>query len=91
MARARCPLPPDLHELRLNTATGFYEITEAGIKYEIPYVLLDNLKRHFSDNNTLAAWYLNLKPEDKKGVKRTGDLPQKDTGFYPDIEPLITF
>ena len=59
-----------LKNIRLNRETGFYEVVEAGSKYQIDPTLYDNLVSFFKNYPTslIANWYRDLSEADKKKV-----------------------
>lgn len=86
MNRKRIPSAP--HGLNLNTKTGFYEITEHRITYELTYSQMNDMKSYLSGlgrRPSIIEWYNSLEPYEKKNVKRIGVAAEPDD-FRPDPE-----
>lgn len=61
---------------------GVYELTEYGIIYNLTYEQFNLLK--ISRCHTVLDWYDSLDRFAKQEIKRSGDLPNVDNGFWPD-------
>ena len=82
-------LPYYLRSVKFNLNTHLYDLTEFDIHYHLTYEQFNDLKKSFDvkkrgSNTTILEWYNNLNRFSKKKVKRSGDIPPVDTGFYPD-------
>ena len=87
--RPKHSVPYELRRVNFNFGTNLYDITEQGINYHLTFEQFNDLKMSFSlhiggRNTSIMEWYDNLNRFDKKKVKRTGDIREVDTGFYPD-------
>ena len=71
MRRPRKSVPVGLR-IEKNFTNEFYETTENGITYSLPYFLLDHIKRWFPDAGSVEQWYRDLCKEDRKAVIRSG-------------------
>lgn len=89
-------MPPQLWELQYNSKTGFYEISENGILYQMNLEetrLLRDYFRHFNTGGgvklaTVSHWYKDSNNDTKKLVIRSGMIPKSKPDFYPDPEYL---
>jgi hypothetical protein len=92
--KAQFNLPKSIGDLKQNFKSLKWEITRDGITYSMSIEMTRNLIKYFtvyvpgieSDAPTMEKWYGDLSKEDKARVKREGNLPTVDTGFYPDPE-----
>ncbi len=62
-----------LKNIRFNNSTQWYEVVEAGIKYEFDDNLLNDLNKYYKKNPELliAHWYRSLDDSDKEKVNRS--------------------
>jgi len=81
MPRPRKPATPYIKSI-LKTASGVYSVNERGVTYHLTFEQFNHLKN--LPNNSVEAWYNNLDRFAKKEVKREGNIPKGDDGFYPD-------
>lgn len=95
MSRARKPMPCTLWDLRFNAKSGYYEMTEDGILYQMEIEETRLVRDYYSDfvpdrktdtYPTLSQWYKDLPKEIKKRVQRIGEITEEANGFYPDAE-----
>lgn len=85
--RAKLAFPRHI-KLAFNFLTGFYEVTENGVLYQLTFAQMNDLKiycsvYHGSLIPTIETWYNNLTSYSRKTVKRIGVKIEND-GFYPD-------
>lgn len=87
-------MPPPLRELQYNPKSGFYEIQENGITYQMRMEETREIKQYFRTSTgalypTVADWYRVTNRTIKKQVIRSGEVPVPlpgADGFYPDPE-----
>ncbi len=94
MAR-RAPHPKPLGmRIERNITTGLYEVHEENITYAMPLELTRQLKEYYRGFRpahqqhypTMDRWYRDLNNEQRKQVKRSGNVPQDPVDFFPDPE-----
>lgn len=85
--RPRNQLNLSLRGLQYNPKTGYYEVTEAGITYQLTFSQMNDLKTYYSGSQgytpTFSAWYNSLDRFAKKEIKLAGTSPAADY-FFPD-------
>lgn len=85
MRRARKQRTYALLSLHFNIGTQLYEISAAGVLYQMPLESTRSLKEYFKQPDaTLEAWYLGLTKEERRVVLRTGNIRASDSDFFPD-------
>ena len=97
MRRASKPMPQALKGLSHNASTGFYEIKENEITYQLPFHLVRLLRdyyQYFLSGDgflypTVSRWYDDLDKFRKKEVIRIGNvIPGDNNEFIPDVSPM---
>lgn len=88
--RPRNALNLSLRQLTYNPKTELYDAEEAGIVYHLTFEQMNAVKKYYAGSQgympTYCGWYNNLDRFAKKKVKRSGELPEQESGFFPDAE-----
>lgn len=88
MSRRSTSTLPRHIELQRNLRTGLYEGTENGIRYQLTFPQMNDLKiycrvSHGSLIPTIETWYNSLTSYSRKAVQVVKPVVE-DNGFYPD-------
>ena len=88
MRKKRYPVPNEIKDLYYDYTQQAYLISENGITYSMQIEQTRSLKQYWYDNRyagtSIASWYNSLKNDEKKKVKRTGNVPEEKRDFFPD-------